>query len=160
MTSLPPPDFTLRRARIDDLPALVALENGVFDYDRMSAAQYRRHLASASAALFVAEADARLLGSALLFLRRGTRVGRLYSLATAPEARGRGVARALLAAVEDEAARRGCDRMRLEVRTGNTAAVGLYERAGYRCIGAMSGYYDDGGDALRYEKRLDSAPQG
>ena len=154
MTNSAPSDFILRRAHTGDLPALVALENGVFDYDRMSAAQYRRHLASASAVLLVAEADARLLGSALLFLRRGTRVGRLYSLATAPEARGRGVARTLLVAVEGEAVRRGCDRLRLEVRTDNAAAVALYERSGYRRIGAMSGYYDDGSDALRYEKWL------
>lgn len=148
------PVFAIRAARADDLPALVALENSVFDYDRMSARQYRRHLAGAGATLLVAADAGGVLASALSFRRRGSRVSRLYSLATAPAARGRGVARALLAAIEADAVTRGAERMRLEVRTDNAAAIALYERSGYVRIGELPAYYDDGADARRYEKNL------
>ncbi len=143
-----------RPARPDELDALVALEQGVFDYDRLSPRQYRRHLASASAVVLVLVERGALLGAGLLFLRRGARTARLYSLATAPAARGRGVGRRLLRALELAAQRRGCTRLRLEVRTDNAAAIALYEGAGYRRFALRRGYYDDGADAFRYEKRL------
>jgi ribosomal protein S18 acetylase RimI-like enzyme len=147
------PAFAIRAARPDDLPALVALENGVFDYDRMSARQYRRHLTGAGATLLVAD-DGGVIGSALAFRRKGSRIARLYSLATAPAARGRGVARALLDAIEADAVHRGATQMRLEVRTDNAAAIALYERAGYAPVAELAAYYDDGADARRYAKSL------
>ncbi|MEY2262323.1 GNAT family N-acetyltransferase, partial [Rhodanobacter denitrificans] len=39
--------------------------------------------------------------------------------------------------------------------TGNAAAIGLYERRGFRRTGHQPGYYEDGEDAWRYEKPLD-----
>ena len=120
----------------------------------MSARQYRRHLASDGATLLVAADAGGVLGSALAFRRRGSRVSRVYSIATAPAARGRGVARALLAAIEADAVAHGATRMRLEVRTDNAAAIALYERFGYAGIAELPAYYDNGADARRYEKKL------
>jgi ribosomal protein S18 acetylase RimI-like enzyme len=138
-----------------DLDALVALERRAFSGDRMSRAQYRRHLGSASAAVLVADTPQEgLLGSALVFFRRGSALARLYSIATAPAARGRGIGGHLLGAAEDAARARGCRALRLEVRVDNAAAIALYERAGYRRIGSYAGYYEDGADAWRYEKHL------
>ncbi|WP_257388443.1 GNAT family N-acetyltransferase, partial [Tahibacter caeni] len=93
-----PADFRLRRAVPADLAALVGLERASFSYDRMSERQFRRHLRSDSAAVLVAEDAGGLLGSAVLFFRRGAPRARLYSLATAAAARGRGIGAALLAA--------------------------------------------------------------
>ena len=147
-------DLCVRRATVDDLVALVELENASFAVERMSARQLRRHLHSASALIVVATAQRRLLGAAVLFLRSRSRVGRLYSIAVAAGARGRGVGETLLQAVERAAAKRGCDRLRLEVRVDNAGAQRLYERHGYRRFGLRRGYYEDGHDALRYEKPL------
>lgn len=147
-------ELRVRRATIDDLAALVELENASFAVERMSARQLRRHLDSASAMIFVATSRRRLLGAAVLFLRSGGRIGRLYSIAVAADARGRGIGEALLQAVERAAARRGCNRLRLEVRVDNAGAQRLYERLGYRRFGLRRGYYEDGHDALRYEKTL------
>jgi ribosomal-protein-alanine N-acetyltransferase len=44
--------------------------------------------------------------------------------------------------------------MRLEVHEHNTRAIGRYEKSGYRLFGRLHRYYDDGGDALRFEKPL------
>ena len=145
---------TVRRATRRDLPALVALEQGVFDYDRLSARQYRRHLDSDSALILIGETSRQLAGTAVAFFRSGSDIARLYSIAVAPEARGRGLGEALVAAVERAARRRGCARMRLEVRMDNPAAQRLYERLGYRRIGVRHGYYEDGHGAFRYEKAL------
>ena len=153
--ALNPLSPSVRTAAPADLGALVALELRAFSGDRMSRAQYRRHLASAGAAVLVADAPGEeLLGSALVFFRRGSTLARLYSIATAPAARGRGIGAQLLAAAEGAARDRGCRALRLEVRVDNAAAIALYERAGYRRIGRYADYYQDGADAWRYDKSL------
>lgn len=147
-------DLHLRRAEPADLAALLDLELATFDYDRMSARQIRRHIASSRNVILLAEQGRELLGSAVVFFRRGARRARLYSIATAAAARGRGVAKALLAAVEALAQAHGMDALSLEVRRDNHAAVRLYETRGYRRTAALDHYYDDGASAWRYEKRL------
>ncbi|HZY32788.1 MAG TPA: GNAT family N-acetyltransferase, partial [Rhodanobacter sp.] len=67
---LPPAHASLlrvRRAASSDLDDLVALEQRSFNSDRLSRAQYRRHLDSDSALVLVASANHHLfLGSAVL----------------------------------------------------------------------------------------------
>ena len=64
-------------------------------------------------------------------------VKRMY---TRPTASGRGVAKALLRRIEDEA--RGADKsvLRLETGTHQQEAIGLYERTGFRPRGPFSPY--------------------
>ena len=147
----------IRLARAADIPALVALENRVFAGDRLSARQWRHHVASPRATILVATASHGLCGAAIVFFHRGHDIARLYSLAVAPEARGQGVGERLLAAAERDAARRGSRRMRLEVRRDNPGAQRLYAQRGFRVFDERPRYYEDGHDALRYEKSL--APQ-
>lgn len=150
----PTPPVRLRPAQDGDLDALLALEERSFAGDRLSRRQYRRHLHSATACILVATHEHRLIGSALLLFRRTSRAARLYSLAIDAAARGQGIGRRLLDAVEQQARQRGCDRVRLEVRADNAAARTLYERCGYARCGQRAAYYEDGANALLYEKRL------
>ena len=155
----PPPasaSVRVRRAESSDLDDLVTLEDRTFDSDRLTRAQYRRHLDSDTALVLVASANHRnFLGTAVVFFRKGSGVARLYSIASKPEARGKGVGAALLEAVEAAARQRHCHAVRLEVRDDNAGAVRLYERLGYRHIGHYPHYYQDGTHAWRYEKSLD-----
>jgi ribosomal protein S18 acetylase RimI-like enzyme len=145
----------VRRAQPSDLDELVALEQASFDGDRLSRAQYRRHLDSDSALVLAAvDAPHRLLGAAVLFFRKGSGAARLYSLASDPAARGRGVGGALLEAAEAAARRRRCRAMRLEVRADNAAAIRLYERHGYRRLSRLEGFYEDGTDGWKYAREL------
>lgn len=146
--------ISIRRARPADLPALVALENTTFTTDRMSARQLRRHVGGSSAEVLVAADGARVLGAALVFLRRGSDVARLYSIAVDDAARGLGLGARLLDAAERRARRRGARVMRLEVRVDNAAARRLYEAHGYRRVATLPGYYEDGADGERYERDL------
>ena len=56
----------------------------------------------------------------------------VHDLAVVPAFRGRGVGRALLAAVDDRARARGCAKVTLEVREDNVRARGLYRAHGFR----------------------------
>ncbi|MBX3528102.1 MAG: GNAT family N-acetyltransferase [Hyphomicrobiales bacterium] len=140
-----------RAARIGDLDGLVAIENAVFESDRLSRRAFARRLASSSCALLVVERDAHLVGYALVEFRRNSRCARLFSIARAPEAPA-GVGRSLLEACENEAVKRGCTAMRLEAREDNFRALRLYESAGYARFARVDGYYEDGAPALRLEK--------
>ncbi len=144
----------MRRATVDELPALVALEQATFSLDRMSERQWRRHLESTSAEVLVAVRERQVIGAAVVFYRRGSDIARLYSIAVAASERGAGTGSVLLSAVERAARRRGSRRLRLEVRADNLAAQRLYERAGHVRFGMHHAYYEDGADACRYEKSL------
>lgn len=144
----------IRTALLDDLPALVALEEQAFASDRLSRRQFRYMLTRANARLLVAEQNAAQVGYVLLLFSRGTSMARLYSIAVRPEARGQGLARALVAAAEEAAREHECAWLRLEVRKDNPASNGLFEALGYRRIGEYGDYYADHMDAWRYEKSL------
>lgn len=57
--------------------------------------------------------------------------GGLGAMWVQPSARGRGLGRALVRALSEEAATRGCVSMHLQVDAGNEAAIGLYEEVGF-----------------------------
>jgi ribosomal protein S18 acetylase RimI-like enzyme len=141
-------------AQPGDAAALAALEQRCFSGDRLSLRQYRRHLRSRSAIVLAARRGPLLIGSAVVFLRAGSPVARLYSIAVDPAARGSGLGAALLRAAECAAGARGAAGLRLEVRQDNPAAIALYESRGYARIGVRKAYYEDGADAWRYARAL------
>jgi ribosomal protein S18 acetylase RimI-like enzyme len=144
----------IRKAQPSDLAQLAAIETSAFATDRLSRRSIATLIARPSAIVLVAcRADA-IDGYALVLTRRGSRTARLYSIAVAPEAAGRGVGLGLLAAAESEAVAKGAGRLRLEVRPDNAAAIRLYETRGYTPIGRREGYYEDGAPAVRYERDL------
>ncbi len=144
----------LRKATLRDLDQLVALEQRCFDSDRMSKRSFKHQLQQDHNLLLVAEQASSLLGYVLVFMRQGTSLARLYSIAVSPDAHGMGLGRRLLEAVEEDAAEAGRMFMRLEVRRDNAAAIGLYQRLGYRQFGLYTDYYEDHADALRFQKRI------
>src|SRR5215468_7172471 len=147
-------DVRVRKAERADLDALIELEHRVFATDRLSRRSLQRFLSSPTAEVIVAEQGARLAGSAIVLFRPRSLIARLYSLAVAPQMGGRGIAPMLLAAAEAAALARGCRALRLEVHVTNHAAIARYRKSGYREFGRLRKYYEDGGDALRFEKRL------
>ncbi|MER7839221.1 GNAT family N-acetyltransferase [Streptomyces sp. NPDC096040] len=93
----------------------------------------------------VAELDRRIVG----YIRLGfghkiasnAHVRQIQGLAVAEEARGHGVARALLRAVMEEARRRGARRIRLGVLAHNAPARRLYESEGFAVEGVLPGEF-------------------
>lgn len=150
----------IRRATAADIDALVALEAGFPAEDRFDRRTWRRLFAGNAAILVSASDRDGLLAAAVMLYRRGSAIGRLYSITVSPSARGRGLARALLAACEADAARRGAAAVRLEVRASNSSAIRLYEAGGYRVIATSESYYPDGEAAHRMEKSLIAPSDG
>src|SRR5262245_19388542 len=137
----------IRAARASDIDALVAIENTVFETDRMSRRSFRRLIGADAAVLLVAESSGRISGYCVVLFRRGSKSARLYSLATGAGREGAGIGGALLGAAEQTARDRGCRSLRLEVRADNDRARALYERSGYTRIGDVADYYADGATA-------------
>jgi [ribosomal protein S18]-alanine N-acetyltransferase len=144
----------LRRGRVSDIPALIALEQHFFPADRISRRSFRRFIGSPRATLLIADVGGHIVGCALVLYRRNSKQARLYTIATATKFQRRGIARRLLGAAEQNAKRKGCWSMRLEVREDDPGAIKLYETAGYRRFGRHARYYNDRIGALRFEKPL------
>lgn len=83
---------------------------------------------AAGAVLLAAIGDT---GAPLGFVLFDPASGWLDQIVVAPDAQGRGVAQALLAAIAPLAP----GVIRLDVNADNLRAVGFYERAGFRCVG-------------------------
>ena len=65
----------------------------------------------------------------------------INNLAVDPGRRRQGLGRRLLASVLSEADAMGAPHVTLEVRRSNTAALALYQGAGFSIVGVRSGYY-------------------
>ncbi|WP_018862571.1 MULTISPECIES: GNAT family N-acetyltransferase/peptidase C39 family protein [unclassified Thioalkalivibrio] len=150
----------IRPAALEDLEALVALEDAAFEIDRISRRQFRYLLTRGHAATLVAEdpGGEGLLGYVMLLFSRGTSLARLYSIAVSARARGQGLGRHLVEAAEDAARQHGRTDLRLEVRRDNAASLALFRRLGYRDFGTIDDYYEDHMDALRLQKSLAPGP--
>jgi ribosomal protein S18 acetylase RimI-like enzyme len=148
------PGLVLRDATLADIDELAQLEERCFDGDRLSRRSFRSLLSRSSSSLRVARIGRQLAGYSVTLFRRGSRLARLYSIAVAPEARGGGLARKMLADAEATARRRGMSGLRLEVRADNSAATALYRTEGYEPDGRRENYYEDGATAFRWTKRL------
>ena len=152
--------ISIRRADSADLPVIDAIEAESFSIDRFPRRNLSRLLKSPQAAFLLAEKEGRAIGYLLLLFRKGAKAARLYSLATAPGARGQGVGSSLVHAGAMCAIEWGCERLRLEVRASNSAAIDLYTRAGFRTVDRLPAYYEDGEAALRMELRLAGMREG
>ncbi len=86
--------------------------------------------------LLVAEVQGILAGTVSIREKNdGTHSLHLFALEVATEMRGRGVGSAIVRYVIEEARRRGCDRVTLEVHIENPARR-LYHRLGFRRVGS------------------------
>ena len=149
----------MRGARIrlgseHDLDHLVALEEAAFASDRFNEAQLDYLLTRSSATVFVSTLDQKITGAAYVLWRKAHRTARLYNIAVDPACQGRGAGALLLDECEREAARRGCERLTLEVRRDNVGAIRFYENHGYAIVRTLNDYYEDGSAGYKMAKAL------
>lgn len=129
--------WKIRAFEMSDAEAVVALwrESGLTRPWNDPYRDIERKLSVQPELFLVAEAEAmtgeagRIVGSVMAGYD-GHR-GSLYYLASAPELRGAGIARALVAEAERMLVEMGCPKVQLMVRPGNDAALGFYDRLGY-----------------------------
>lgn len=133
----------LTHATKEDINALYALEMATFEpwNSPLSKRSFAYHVNKNL--LLVAKEKDELLGYILVLT--SCKSPRIYSLAVDVKAANKGIATQLLHEVFILLSERD---IRLEVRTDNHKAIGLYEKLGFQRLGNKPEYYDDGCDAL------------
>ncbi len=141
-------DWQIEPAQVVDLPELLDLERRCYPCP-WSEAQFRAELANPHARIDLCRVGGRLAGFHCWWYLLGEM--HVLNLASAPEWRRRGVAEGLLQAAFARSRGLGLQRAFLEVRAGNSGALALYRKFGFRITGRRRGYYPDGEDALLLE---------
>ena len=153
----PGPELVLRRARPDDVERVVEIEKDGFAHP-WSRDLLERELGHAWSHTLLAlqpagDGTERVLGYIVFWLVHDE--VHVLNVATALEARRRGVGRALMEAAEDTGRVRGARLSTLEVRRSNAPAIALYRGLGYRQVGVRPNYYaEEREDALVMVKPL------
>jgi [ribosomal protein S18]-alanine N-acetyltransferase len=146
----------LREMSKGDMPAIMALERELFPEDAWTPEMFAAEFAQpASRRLYlVAEEGKALIGYGGMMFTGGPQAD-VVTLAVDPAHWGAGIGTALLTALVDEAEKRGCAEVLLEVREDNPRARRLYLRHGFTEVGIRRGYYQPAGvDAVVMRKRL------
>lgn len=120
------------------ISAIAAIEQACFS-EPWSAAALAEELGNPPAVFLAAVEDGNVLG--YVGMHHVVDEGFITNVAVSPEARRRGVARALLATLSAYGREHGLYRITLEVRVGNTPARALYEGEGYVLDGVRPKFY-------------------
>ena len=142
-----------RPANIDDLNALVTLENEVFAYDQLSRNSFAKFIKSKND-LWVISIGEQLAGYILILKRKGSQKIRIYSLAISPHFQGQGIGRKLLEFALSQVDVKNTQSIRLEVKVDNVGAIKLYESLGFVRKETIPEFYSDGASAFVYLKSL------
>jgi len=136
-----------------DLPRIHRIELASYDYP-WSPGNFADSL-KAGYSMWVREAEGEIIGYYALMVAAGE--AHLLNLTIAPMWRGHGLGRDLLEHCLAGACGHKAESLFLEVRTSNTAAIGLYRSSGFVDLAVRRGYYparDGREDALIMKKTL------
>lgn len=145
--------FEMRAMAEEDVGAVVEIERRAYDFP-WSAGIFNDCIRVAYHCRVVERAGT-IVGYAVMATAAGE--AHVLNLCVDPGARRRGLGRALLEHLVEEAAAAGARTMLLEVRPSNAAAIALYRQAGFSPIGTRRNYYPDREgreDALVLSRRI------
>lgn len=146
--------MSLRAMRWWDVEQCAALEHELFEHAPWTPEQFWSELAHVpETRWFAAHEDADGVDG-YVGLAAVPPEADVQTIAVAQRSQGRGLGRELLDALLEEAARRGCTQVFLEVLHSNEPAIALYERSGFERQGRRRDYYGPGADAVVMRKRL------
>lgn len=134
----------IREMTEEDIPFVSSLDCDVFRTG-WTEEQYRGELEKEFAHYYIAESQGVRVGFAGVWCIYET--AEVSRIAVKSDMRRQGIGGALLNMLIEKARRSGCDRMMLEVRSGNASAERLYSRNGFSETALRRNYYVDG-DAL------------
>lgn len=157
MTDPLPAGFTIRPLELRDIDAVVAIEREAFTTPWQAETFAGLMDREAVELTVMVDADDEVVGYSVLWCILDQ--GELANIAITPGWRGSGLGARLLEHVLAVAARRGVEKIFLEVRASNEAALALYRRYGFEQAGRRAGYYEQPReDALVMVARLSRTP--
>ena len=121
------------------IDAILPIEEELFGEEQWTAAMFWNELGSGHHYLVALDGD-EVLGYAGLAVNAPDETW-IQNIGVRTAAQRRGIGRALLEALLAEAARRGADKVLLEVAVDNAPAQKLYAAYGFEGIGVRRGYY-------------------
>lgn len=130
--------FTTRKMTADDVTALIKIENICFT-DPWSENMVADLVDSTWDEVWVLESDGIVIGYINYRFIAGE--GELMRIAVLPELRGHGLSRKLMDIMTEDAGKNDVSDITLEVRAGNTPAIGLYKSYGFKEEAVRKGYY-------------------
>jgi ribosomal-protein-alanine N-acetyltransferase len=130
--------FEISNASCDDAVAIAQIEKECFSMP-WSEKSLLEFIENPSTIMLTAKSGNRLIGyvGAYLVIDQAD----IANVAVTSDFRRRGVAKALMAELDNQITALGLDGITLEVRASNTSAVSLYGSLGYSEIGRRRGYY-------------------
>ncbi len=127
------------------MDAVLAIEQSCYPHP-WSCEQFHQELENPVASILVCQVEGQVVGYICYWLISGEM--EILNLATAPQFRRSGVAGHLLEQAFARCSMSQLSTSWLEVRSGNRAALALYQRYGFELSGTRRAYYRDGEDAL------------
>lgn len=133
-------ELFIREARGEDIARITEIESASFS-DPWSEARLLSETDKKDDRFFVVTDGKEIFGYAIVCMGIGGNEAELYDIAVDTSARGRGIGDMLMDFMTDEAKKSGTERIYLEVRETNAAALALYEKHGFTAFGRRRGYY-------------------
>jgi [ribosomal protein S18]-alanine N-acetyltransferase len=152
--------ITYRSPRAGDINALMVVETTCFvsyyKEHRFSERQFRYYLKSPNTIATVATMGGEIVGYILGVIQHGQRRHsvRLYSIATVPSVRQRGIGRQLLRKFTRVAKQKGARRVTLEVAVENKIGRKLFAAEGFQQTRVMPDYYGKRHDGIRMQRPI------
>jgi len=147
--------FNLRPMTGDDLDAVVAIEVASYTTP-WKVEHFRDELSARFSWPLVADEEGNVVGYVCLMSL--FEEAQILNIAVSPGQRGRGIARMMLEEAFRQAREKGAEKVALEVRASNGAAISLYTQLGFERVGVRSCYYDGCEDAILMEKSIKENP--
>ncbi len=127
------------------MDAVLSIERDCYPHP-WSLQHFLQELENPVASILVCEIENRVVGYVCYWLISGEM--QILNLATSPQVRRIGVSAQLLERAFELCSLAELSSSWLEVRSGNQAAIALYQRYGFKLSGIRRAYYRDGEDAL------------
>lgn len=135
----------LRPMRWEDIEAVLRMESELFADESWTESMFWSELAQRETRHYVVAVDGDdVIGYAGL-CAYAPNEAYVQTLGVTGSRQREGIGTLLLLDLVEEAARRGCPRLDLEVRADNATAIALYEHHGFHQIGVRRGYYQPSG---------------
>lgn len=142
-------NWEIRRALVEDLDAIMAIETTTFESDAWSRDTMVSELTNPNTFYLAAAREGQLEGYAGLLAAKGAEQAEIQTIAVVTAVRGNGLGRALMNIMLSEALARRAKEVFLEVRADNPGARQLYKSLGFLQISVRKNYYQpDGVDAV------------
>jgi ribosomal-protein-alanine acetyltransferase len=140
MTSM---SVTIEDASSQYLDELYTIETRCFEKEAFTKRQIGNLLADYNSVSLVAKENCDIVGFIIgtIYVEANSLIGHILTLDVSPTVRRRGIARRLLREIEKIFRGRGVTSCRLEAREDNVAALGLYQKLGYKRIAKIANYY-------------------